>query len=307
MRKRNWQCANSWIAEESELCLRGCSISRCDRCRHILPHLVISLRWTISPRPRGSIRMEYVMWLRLRLLKDTSGSPMRKTRAFRSCMRARLDTTELCVSWKNPDPIRRHYYDSGANEGIGFYSEELMLQSGLYDDSPHTREIVYNQMRLRALRVIADVKLALGTFTPEEAVDFMQHNVPMSQEDARAEVVEMDETPGQKISYQIGKFCRSRRCCRRRETNEVRSSACEISTTTCGGTGMYPLRCKGGNFWGWMMRCANSTVRFTIDIPEVCGTERRAALRCFSTGLLHPQAWIGWELKPQFGNQTLLT
>ncbi len=61
-------------------------------------------------------------------------------------------------------------------------------------------------MRLRALRVIADVKLALGTFTPEEAVDFMQHNVPMSQEDARAEVVEMGETPGQKISYQIGKL-----------------------------------------------------------------------------------------------------
>ena len=113
---------------------------------------------------------------------------------------------QLCASWKNPDPIRRHYYDSGANEGIGFYAEEMMLQSGLYDDSPHTREIVYNQMRLRALRVIADVKLALGTFTPEEAVDFMQHNVPMSQQDARTEVVEMGETPGQKISYQIGKL-----------------------------------------------------------------------------------------------------
>jgi hypothetical protein len=43
---------------------------------------------------------------------------------------------QLCASWKNPDPIRRHYYDSGANEGIGFYSEEMMLQAGLYDDSP---------------------------------------------------------------------------------------------------------------------------------------------------------------------------
>ena len=73
---------------------------------------------------------------------------------------------QLCASWKNPDPIRRHYYDSGANEGIGFYSEEMMLQSGLYDDSPHTREIVYNQMRLRAVRVIVDVKVALGLFTP---------------------------------------------------------------------------------------------------------------------------------------------
>jgi hypothetical protein len=113
---------------------------------------------------------------------------------------------QLCASWQNPDPIRRHYYDSGANEGIGFYSEEMMLQSGLYDDSPHSREIVYNQMRLRALRVIVDVNVALGTFTPQEAADFLQHNVPMSAEDARTEVVETGETPGQKISYQIGKL-----------------------------------------------------------------------------------------------------
>jgi len=113
---------------------------------------------------------------------------------------------QLCASWKNPDPIRRHYYDSGANEGIGFYAEEMMLQAGLYDDSPHTREIVYNQMRLRALRVIADVKVALGTFTPEQAVDFLQHNVPMDANDARTEVVEMGEMPGQKIAYQIGKL-----------------------------------------------------------------------------------------------------
>jgi Bacterial protein of unknown function (DUF885) len=113
---------------------------------------------------------------------------------------------QLCASWKNPDSIRRHYYDSGANEGIGFYAEEMMLQSGLYDDSPHTREIVYNQMRLRALRVITDVNVALGTFSPTEAMDFMQRNVPMSAEDARTEVVEMGETPGQKVSYQIGKL-----------------------------------------------------------------------------------------------------
>ena len=37
---------------------------------------------------------------------------------------------QLCLSWKHEDPIRRHYYDSGANEGIGFYAEEMMLQAG---------------------------------------------------------------------------------------------------------------------------------------------------------------------------------
>ena len=113
---------------------------------------------------------------------------------------------QLCRSWTHTDPIRRHYYDSGANEGIGFYAEEMMLQSGLYDDSPHTREIVYNQMKLRALRVIADVKVAMGEFSLVQAAEFLQQNVPMGRDSAISEVVEMSEWPGQKITYQIGKL-----------------------------------------------------------------------------------------------------
>jgi hypothetical protein len=55
------------------------------------------------------------------------------------------------------NPIRRHCYDSVANEGIGFYAGEMMLQAGLFDDNSHTREIIYNFMRLRAVRVEVDV------------------------------------------------------------------------------------------------------------------------------------------------------
>jgi len=44
------------------------------------------------------------------------------------------------MSWTNEDPIRRHYYDSSANEGIGFYSEEMMLQAGLFEDSRAPRD-----------------------------------------------------------------------------------------------------------------------------------------------------------------------
>src|SRR5437763_2495890 len=60
---------------------------------------------------------------------------------------------QLALSWAHPDPIRRHYYDSGANEGIGFYAEEMLLEAGLFDDSPRSREIIYNMVRVRALRV----------------------------------------------------------------------------------------------------------------------------------------------------------
>ena len=113
---------------------------------------------------------------------------------------------QLCLSWKHEDPIRRHYYDSGANEGIGFYAEEMMLQAGLFDDSPHTREIIYNFMRLRALRVEVDVKLALGEFTLEQAAKYLQEKVPMDAETARSEATAFATGPGQALTYQIGKL-----------------------------------------------------------------------------------------------------
>ena len=113
---------------------------------------------------------------------------------------------QLCLSWKHDDPIRRHYYDSGANEGIGFYAEEMMLQAGLFDDSQRTREIIYNFMRLRPLRVEVDVKLALGEFTLEQAARYLQETVPMDQATARQEAIAFSTGPGQALTYQIGKL-----------------------------------------------------------------------------------------------------
>jgi uncharacterized protein (DUF885 family) len=113
---------------------------------------------------------------------------------------------QLCLSWKHEDPIRRHYYDSGANEGVGFYAEEMMLQAGLFDDSPHTREIIYNFVRLRALRVEVDVKLALGEFTLDQAAKYLQEKVPMDEQTARQEGIAFSTGPGQAITYQIGKL-----------------------------------------------------------------------------------------------------
>jgi len=113
---------------------------------------------------------------------------------------------QLALSWRNLDPIRRHYYDSGANEGIAFYAEEMMLQAGLFDDSPRTREIIYRFMRLRALRGEVDVKLAIGLFTLEQAAEYLENRVPMDRQTARSEAIMFSTTPGQAISYQIGKI-----------------------------------------------------------------------------------------------------
>jgi hypothetical protein len=113
---------------------------------------------------------------------------------------------QLALSWANPDPIRRRYIDSSANEGIGFYVEELLLQAGLFDYSPRSREIMYSFMRLRALRVEVDIRLAIGDFTIEQAGDYLARAVPMDRETAVDEAVFFAFNPGQAISYQIGKL-----------------------------------------------------------------------------------------------------
>jgi uncharacterized protein (DUF885 family) len=82
----------------------------------------------------------------------------------------------------------------------------MILQAGLFDDSPRSREIIYNFMRLRALRVEVDVKLALGIFTIDQAVEYLHKTVPMDKGTALAEASLFASTPGQAISYQIGKL-----------------------------------------------------------------------------------------------------
>ena len=113
---------------------------------------------------------------------------------------------QLVQSWKNPDKIRRHYFDSNSNEGIGFYVEELMLQLGLFDNSPHSREIIYSFMRLRALRVNVDVNLALGNYSIEKAANYLASTIPMDKQSAIGEAGFFASTPGQAITYQIGKI-----------------------------------------------------------------------------------------------------
>ncbi len=113
---------------------------------------------------------------------------------------------QLSLSRRNPDPIRRHYYDSSANEGIGFYAEEMMLDAGLYDDSPRSREIIYNFARLRTLRVEVDVKLALGQFTIAQAADYLARSVPMDRGTAEGEAASFATAPGLGIAYEIGKL-----------------------------------------------------------------------------------------------------
>jgi uncharacterized protein (DUF885 family) len=80
-----------------------------------------------------------------------------------------------------------------------------MMQSGLYDSSPRTRELVWRMSRLRAARVIVDVKLALGEMTLAKAADYLVKRGPMDVRTAKVEASAFSVQPGQAISYQTGK------------------------------------------------------------------------------------------------------
>ena len=113
---------------------------------------------------------------------------------------------QLALANAHDDPVRRRYYDSGPNEGIAFYNEEYLLQAGLFDDAPHTRSVIWNFARLRALRVMADVGLAVGTMTLDQAVDFFVRRVPMDRSTAFEESCFYAGNPGLALSYQTGKL-----------------------------------------------------------------------------------------------------
>ena len=112
---------------------------------------------------------------------------------------------QLTMSWTNPDPIRRYYYDSSVNEGLAFYAEEMMLQSGLFDDSPRTREIIYRFMLLRAVGIELDIRMALGEFTLEEAAAFLDKEVGVGMKMGLGGATMFASWPGVVVGYQTGK------------------------------------------------------------------------------------------------------
>lgn len=109
------------------------------------------------------------------------------------------------LSARHPSPIRSQRRDRFKSEGWSTYWEETALQLGFYDDRPRSRELIYNFLRLRALRVVVDVKMALGEMTVDDAVAALM-TIPMDRRIASEEVDDFFAAPTGGIVYQIGKM-----------------------------------------------------------------------------------------------------
>jgi Bacterial protein of unknown function (DUF885) len=133
---------------------------------------------------------------------------------------------QLALSWRNPDAVRRHYYDSAPCEGIAFYNEELLAEAGLFADNVAAHRLVRAFMQLRAIRLQVDAGLATGALTFREAEDMLTA-APLDAATARAEAAFFLACPGQGISYQAGKtqvlrlVAAARRCSGGRELREI--------------------------------------------------------------------------------------
>ncbi|MFH8249791.1 DUF885 domain-containing protein [Microbacterium sp. B2969] len=140
---------------------------------------------------------------------------------------------------------------SGHAEGWALYAERLMQQLGYLDD-PADRLGMLDGQRMRAARVVLDIGVHLGkprpdgrgTWDGDYALEFMRHNVNMSDEFIRFEVNRYLGWPGQAPSYKVGQriWEQLRDDVKDREGVEFSIKAFHKRALELGGVGLDTLR-----------------------------------------------------------------
>ena len=115
----------------------------------------------------------------------------------------------------HPSPIRRgallyNIFDS-RTEGLATAMEELMMQAGLCDTRPRSRELVYILLAQRAARAIGDLRMHANQWSIEQAARFASSNTPRGWLRLEGETVWFEQhlylqQPGYGTSYLIGKL-----------------------------------------------------------------------------------------------------
>ena len=89
-------------------------------------------------------------------------------------------------------------------EGWAHYCEKMMYDHGYGTSDPAVFEMI-NGSIFRAYRIIADVRLARGEATVDEMVDMAVEVAGLPRDAAVAEVRRYSKTPGQPLSYLVGR------------------------------------------------------------------------------------------------------
>jgi hypothetical protein len=115
----------------------------------------------------------------------------------------------------NPDPIRRgallYNIFNTRTEGFATAWEEMMMQAGMFDTHPRSRELIYILIAERAARALGELGMQSNTFTLEQASAFASANTPRGWLSLDGQLVRWEQflylqQPGYGTSYLIGKM-----------------------------------------------------------------------------------------------------
>lgn len=112
------------------------------------------------------------------------------------------------------DPIRRgallYNIFVTRTEGLATAWEELMMQAGMFEAKPRSRELIYVLVAQRAARALGGLRMISGEFTLEKAAEFTSQNTPRGWLSLNGNLVRAEQhlylqQPGYGTSYLIGK------------------------------------------------------------------------------------------------------
>ena len=115
----------------------------------------------------------------------------------------------------HPSPIRRgpllYNIFNSRTEGHATGWEEMMLQAGMLDERPRSRELIYVLVAQRAARALGDLRMHANQFSLEEAARFASANTPRGWLRLDAQLVRSEQhlylqQPAYGTSYLIGKM-----------------------------------------------------------------------------------------------------
>ena len=95
-------------------------------------------------------------------------------------------------------------------EGFATEWEEMMMGAGMFDRSPHSRELIYILIAERAARALGDLKMQSNELSLERAAELASANTPRGWLSLKGNLVRGEQhlylqQPGYGISYVIGK------------------------------------------------------------------------------------------------------
>jgi hypothetical protein len=113
---------------------------------------------------------------------------------------------QLSIARRHPDFVRRIQGSSFFAEGWAYYGEEMLTRLGLYGDGLDGPLDVAAWERIRGARAIVDAELAGGGWSFERAAEFFAAQTGVTKEEGRAAVTDIALSPGEVVSYTVGRF-----------------------------------------------------------------------------------------------------